>query len=83
MVYKCFNPACSVPFRYMHEGRLFRFEKRSLSVPMQAEEPPRKAPSRIEFFWLCDQCADTMSVSVSDGRVVLVRKLAFAHKAAS
>jgi len=26
MVAKCANPSCNVPFRYLSEGRLFRFE---------------------------------------------------------
>ena len=81
VVYKCFNPACSVPFLYMHEGRLFRLEKRAGSTLIRTQEA--EPPSRVEFFWLCDCCSRTMSVSVSGGRGVLVQKLAFAHEAAS
>ncbi len=82
MVHKCFNPACSAPFLYMHEGKLFRVEKHSVRAASDGGVPS-KGPSRIEFFWLCEACARSMSINMVDGRGVLVQKLAFARKAAS
>ena len=64
MISKCANPDCRAVFRYLHEGKLFEFEKRSLaaaSVGVRGME--RNAPAReIECFWLCDACAFTMTL---------------------
>ena len=82
VVHKCFNPACSVPFLYLHQGKLFRVDTRARRAPMDGVTLPI-GPSHIEFFWLCDQCARTMAVRVANGRGVLVRKSALAYKMAS
>jgi hypothetical protein len=62
MVAKCANPSCSKPFRYFHEGKLFRLEPAK----------PKKADSvwHAEWFWLCAECAPTMTLRVEDGGVV-------------
>jgi hypothetical protein len=66
MVSKCANPDCSESFRYFHIGKLFRFEttrgwerRRALGEG----EVPRKAMRRIEFYWLCENCAATMTLA--------------------
>jgi hypothetical protein len=57
---KCLNPACSTPFRYFRDGRIFNIETASCS---QSGARAR----RREFFWLCGACATTMKVTVRDG----------------
>lgn len=63
MLGKCRNPSCSVPFRYLRDGRLFRLE---------ADPRVRTSKSnKLEFFWLCDLCSPSMSLRISDGGKVL------------
>jgi hypothetical protein len=56
-------------FHYLHEGRIFKIETASvLSVG-------RSSPNhRIEHFWLCERCVQTLSVVVENG-VVTTRPL--------
>lgn len=64
MVSKCANPQCAVPFRYFHLGKLFRLEVEIAS----SERNTWQGPSRkIEFYWLCENCAATMTL-VNEGR---------------
>lgn len=71
MVSKCANPQCEVPFRYFHQGKLFRLEtahgydrRKGLGDDQGAKKPIR----RIEFFWLCEDCATKMTL-VSDKEI--------------
>lgn len=62
MLAKCANSSCSKPFRYLHEGKLFRLE---------AGEPNKQGSWRgSEWFWLCDQCAAKVTLRVEVGKVV-------------
>jgi hypothetical protein len=68
MVSKCANPDCSTPFRYFHVGKLFRIEistgldrRRTMGGDGEVSKPLR----RLEFYWLCEGCAETMTL-VSD-----------------
>ena len=65
MVSKCANPDCSTPFRYFHTGKLFRADtafgfdrRRTMGQEVQQGKPLR----RLEFFWLCDECARKMTL---------------------
>jgi hypothetical protein len=60
MLSKCLNPACSTPFRYLRDGRIYQLE-----IPA----PPGSTSSyrRREFFWLCGQCCSTLTVVVREG----------------
>src|SRR2546430_17422626 len=62
MISRCANPACSVPLRYLRDGRLFQFEVRSRSLAGFEQQPPRhgKASRQIAHFWLCGHCAETL-----------------------
>jgi hypothetical protein len=65
MVSKCANPACHAPFRYLHEGRLFNvFE----AIP-GADHRAAHA-SRMELYWLCNQCVKTVRIVLREGRVI-------------
>jgi hypothetical protein len=60
---KCANPACLSRFHYLHEGRIFKVETGGRS-------PSR----RIEYFWLCALCVQSLEVVLEKG-VVITRPL--------
>jgi hypothetical protein len=65
VVSKCANPACAASFQYMHEGKLFKLDRRSIRAVCL--DPPGKnceeKPARnVEYFWLCGECASTMTL---------------------
>ena len=65
MLAKCSNPSCSVPFRRLHDGRLFRLE----SDPAHRKDKS----NHVEYFWLCHRCSSTMTLRLGkDGTVVAV-----------
>jgi hypothetical protein len=86
MVSKCANPQCAASFRYFRLGKLFRWEtevgfdrRRTLGTDDQMKKPIR----RIEFYWLCEDCAEKMTlvfekgVGVSAQPIVLTKAAGF------
>jgi hypothetical protein len=78
MLAKCANPACSAPFLYLREGKLYQIEMQT-EMPAAAGEQKaevakneRKPARRLEFFWLCGRCARQMTLSFDRGRGVVV-----------
>lgn len=65
MLAKCANPACAAPFRYLHEGKLFRLDL-GAGPPSVTGHVPR----RLQYFWLCDQCARSMTLELHGGEVM-------------
>jgi len=65
MVSKCANPACLAPFRYLHEGRIFTVRT---SV---TEHRPDGADPKVERYWLCSTCADSLTLVLQSGKVLL------------
>ena len=75
MVSKCANPACSTPFHYLREGKIFRVEV-EVTPPITSDETielsdgskvpfllaPRKPGRKVEHFWLCGPCSQTMNL---------------------
>jgi hypothetical protein len=59
MLSKCANPACSQPFRYLRDGKLFEIDMKVGSDPAVGERKPSR---RVEFFWLCGQCSTELTV---------------------
>jgi len=59
MVSKCANQACHVPFLYLGNGRLLAVESFS-------------APARVEFFWLCGECATRFKLEATSSGVEIV-----------
>lgn len=86
MVSKCANPTCSALFLYLHEGKLFRIEVESPGKPRLSIEKSivvdKKPVRRVEFFWLCNLCCQSMTLAVVDGKAVAA-PLAQARRAAS
>ncbi len=73
MVSKCSNPDCSIPFLYLHSGKLFRFD--TPNGPQDQDSP--RSPKRIEFFWLCDACVREFTIvqePAVGGRVVSLHR---------
>ena len=54
MLAKCANPSCSVLFRRLDEGTLFRLEN---DPALALELSDLKRP---EYFWLCGCCSETV-----------------------
>ena len=69
MLSKCANPSCSNLFLYLHNGKLFRMD---LAEEPEAPKPDSKKPARrVEFFWLCKDCAASMTLSYKFGAGVV------------
>jgi hypothetical protein len=65
MLSKCANPSCSAPFRYLHAGKLFRVDAAAgvdRSAAIGANESQKKPLRRVVFYWLCEDCAATMTL---------------------
>ncbi len=63
MLSKCANPACSARFLYLHEGKIFYLE---LELGL-ADDPSAR---RVERFWLCGNCARSMTVVCERGSII-------------
>ena len=78
MLSKCANPGCLNFFRYLHEGTLFRMEteiQREDSSSFAYGPDGKKSIRRLEFFWLCDNCASTMTLIYEKGVGVKTKPL--------
>lgn len=86
MVSKCANPACSARFRYLHEGKLFRIEhpitKNSQRTFSATETAHRKRPVQVEFFWLCPDCSQNMTLTFDPVAGIVTRPMRRALRAA-
>jgi len=85
MVSKCANPECAASFLYFHTGKLFRIETSSGSerrrATMGLDEVQRRPLRRVEFFWLCENCAPKMTLVHDHETGVSVRRKAQAAAA--
>jgi hypothetical protein len=52
MVSRCANPDCGAPFLYLRPGKLFVMPRSGFSTRR----------SRVEYFWLCGNCAGKMTI---------------------
>lgn len=64
MLSKCANPGCPAPFRYLHQGKLFRLDTGPEYPPAKSSEKPVR---RLEFFWLCEECAVRLTLDYKQG----------------
>lgn len=86
MVSKCVNPECSATFLYLRQGKLFRRETDTVHANdsfLGADPETRKASRHVEFYWLCDDCAATMTLTYKKGVGVTTEPLLRAQGAAS
>jgi hypothetical protein len=56
MLHKCANPGCTIPFRSLHDGKLFLAETFAPDPDGSPEGSRRKIRKR-EHFWLCAGCS--------------------------
>lgn len=79
MLSKCLNPHCSATLHYMSQGRLFRVNfseagRKSAPVGKVVVASIRSRSCPIEHFWLCEKCADNMTIALSDiGEIHLIQ----------
>ncbi len=72
MLSKCLNSRCSATFQYLGRGRLFRVDfadvgRKCARSGKEVVASIRSKACPIEHFWLCENCATTMTVALSDG----------------
>lgn len=73
MVSHCANPKCAKPLHYLREGRIFVFD-----VPGKDVGGDGKRSRRMEHFWLCGTCSQTMVMEQTiDGVRAVVRSRRF------
>ena len=70
MIATCADPACNIPFHYFRSGQIFMVEANDNHVdPRSRTDHPKR---RIEYFWLCGECATTMRLMrTTDGAVII------------
>jgi hypothetical protein len=72
---KCANPVCYVPFRYLHQGKLFEVEIQYSECPC-GKGTSSNGKRYVERYWLCDQCAAHIALQPDSQRgVVLISSL--------
>jgi hypothetical protein len=62
MVNNCSNSGCAKPLHYLREGRIFIFD-----ASVGTREPGGTRLRRLEHYWLCGGCSETMMM-VQDGQ---------------
>lgn len=89
MVSKCANPACSTPFHYLREGKIFRVEVEAtpptttqdrIGLPKGDINPflvgSRKPMLKLEHFWLCGPCSKSMNLLFDkDNGITVIPKI--------
>lgn len=68
MVNNCANPSCGKPLHYLREGRIFVFD-----MP-DPKSPKGTKSGRLEHFWLCGTCSETLLLEQNSGSIRLVPK---------
>ena len=81
MLHKCANPTCLVPFRKLSQGKLFLVETEPFERSTRRRAQRGQSANRIEYYWLCDECAFALTLSYEKGRgVVTVPRFDVAKK---
>jgi hypothetical protein len=63
MLSKCANPGCRATFLYLHQGKLFRFDTSIETLARTPVSEMARSSRRVEFFWLCEECAQDMTLT--------------------
>ena len=79
MLSKCANPACTTPFHYLRDGRLFQMET-GVGPQLVGSKKPQ---AKVEYFWLCSRCSAEITLSYERGKGVTTVPLAARRKAAA
>ena len=83
MLKKCANPQCTESFTHLGQGRLFRVQRKGPRLVDSNLDATKERPAAMEHFWLCDECAGTMTVAVDRKQVVRVIPIARTQHAAA
>ena len=83
MLSKCANPDCFTPFLYFRGGKLFRWDPAHDGGSPETNPSVRMLPRKMEYYWLCSDCASKLEVVFRAGAGVTVRPLKRALKTAS
>jgi len=77
MVSKCANPGCSERFLRLHQGKLFHWDGVNACEGLtRGAGPATRKARKVEFFWLCGECARDMTVVFSTEIGVTTKALA-------
>ena len=71
MLHKCANLACLNPFRKLSQGKLFLVETPPVEGAETSTQKRGLSNHRIEYYWLCDQCAFALTLSYEKGSGVV------------
>jgi hypothetical protein len=71
VLHKCANPACPSRFRKLNQGKLFLVDTQPLESSEARRTRSRGQSHRVEYYWLCDQCAFAFTLSYEKGRGVV------------
>jgi hypothetical protein len=72
MLSKCANPGCPASFLYLHQGKLFRLDSSAEIVVRIPVSEVTRPSLRVEFFWLCNQCAAELTLGYKKGTGITV-----------
>lgn len=67
MLQKCANPQCITSFRKLSEGKLFLLESEAAGSAV-LKHWDGGVSRRIEYFWLCRECASSFTLAFDKGR---------------
>lgn len=69
MVSNCANPGCAKPLHYLRDGRIFLFD-----VSTRQTGTGGKLLRRVEHYWLCGECSQTMLLVQQGDEIRIVPK---------
>jgi len=67
MVNQCANLTCAKPLHYLREGRIYIFD-----AAVGSTDPGAKRLRRLEHYWLCGPCSETMMMTQSSQGAISV-----------
>ena|SRR5438067_4985026 len=79
MLHKCANASCANLFLRLNEGKLFQIETEYFDNLERGNTNGGSRPKsrrRVEYFWLCSECAPFLSLSFDKGHGVITVPLA-------
>jgi len=73
MLHKCANQACANRFLRLTSGKLFRVEIENAESSAGRNNGSRKSRAlrRVEHYWLCDDCATTLTLTYESNHGVV------------
>ncbi len=70
MVNQCANLTCGKRLLYLREGRIYIFD-----AALGSTDPGQKRLRRLEHYWLCGSCSETMTMEQNpQGTISVVEK---------